>query len=237
MTLFRNVVFIAALTGLLASVAMTAMQMFTTVPLILQAESPKTPAAQGTSAPFRRRAAGGGPAHEHDAKPGSRPTASARHATLLANARHRRAILGRCSGAGGIGGCARVLFWGWPVTVRWRRPRLPPGTAPPAADCSATVWWATAALPLQQAGADRVPPSPMLPLGRADRGAAYRRRAAAGQLRDADPRRLAPSVRGRRDHDQSGVLGHYGRSGRSDPAALLRLVGKPALELCLRRQA
>ena len=47
MTLFRNVVFIAALTGLLGSVAMTAMQMFTTVPLILQAEVYENAGAAG----------------------------------------------------------------------------------------------------------------------------------------------------------------------------------------------
>ena len=39
MTLFRNVVFIAALAGLLAGIVMTAMQTYATVPLILQAET------------------------------------------------------------------------------------------------------------------------------------------------------------------------------------------------------
>ena len=39
MTLFRNVVFIAALAGLVAGIIMTAMQTYATVPLILQAET------------------------------------------------------------------------------------------------------------------------------------------------------------------------------------------------------
>lgn len=39
MTLFRNVVFIAALSGLLSGLVMTVLQTFTTVPLILQAEA------------------------------------------------------------------------------------------------------------------------------------------------------------------------------------------------------
>jgi cobalt transporter subunit CbtA len=38
MTVFRNVVFVAAIAGLLAGVAMTAMQAYATVPLILKAE-------------------------------------------------------------------------------------------------------------------------------------------------------------------------------------------------------
>jgi cobalt transporter subunit CbtA len=39
MTLFRNVVFVAAIAGLLAGIVMTAMQAYATVPLILQAET------------------------------------------------------------------------------------------------------------------------------------------------------------------------------------------------------
>src|SRR5262245_56343501 len=38
MTVFRNVVFVAAIAGLLAGIAMTAMQAYATVPLILKAE-------------------------------------------------------------------------------------------------------------------------------------------------------------------------------------------------------
>ena len=45
MTLFRNVVFIAALAGLVAGIALAAMQAFATDPLILQAEVFEMPAA------------------------------------------------------------------------------------------------------------------------------------------------------------------------------------------------
>ena len=53
MTLFRNVVLVAAIAGLLASIVMTALQTFSTVPLILEAETYET--------------AGGGHSHDHGA--------------------------------------------------------------------------------------------------------------------------------------------------------------------------
>lgn len=55
MTLFRNVVFTAALAGLLAGIVMTAMQAYATVPLILQAEV------------FENAGAEAAPAHGHGA--------------------------------------------------------------------------------------------------------------------------------------------------------------------------
>lgn len=61
MTVFRNVVFIAAIAGLLAGIAMTAMQSWATVPLILQAETYET--------------AEGGHAHGAAAEVGSAPVA------------------------------------------------------------------------------------------------------------------------------------------------------------------
>ncbi|MBO6636415.1 MAG: CbtA family protein, partial [Parvibaculum sp.] len=39
MTLFRNVVFVAALAGLVAGLVLAALQAYATVPLILQAET------------------------------------------------------------------------------------------------------------------------------------------------------------------------------------------------------
>src|SRR5262245_65087839 len=39
MTVFRNVVFVAAIAGLMGGIAMTAMQAYATVPLILKAET------------------------------------------------------------------------------------------------------------------------------------------------------------------------------------------------------
>lgn len=61
MTLFRNVVFIAAIAGLLSGVVLTAMQSFSTVPLILQAEVYED--------------AGGGHHHEAAAAPSAEATA------------------------------------------------------------------------------------------------------------------------------------------------------------------
>ena len=52
MTLFRNVVFVAAIAGLLAGIVMTAMQAYTTVPLILKAET-----FEGAEAPAHDHAA------------------------------------------------------------------------------------------------------------------------------------------------------------------------------------
>lgn len=63
MTLFRNVVFIAAIAGLLSGVVLAAMQTFATVPLILQAEVYEE--------------AGGGHQHEAIAAPGTEATAPA----------------------------------------------------------------------------------------------------------------------------------------------------------------
>jgi cobalt transporter subunit CbtA len=70
MTIFRNVVFLAAIAGLLAGVVMTALQAFATVPLILQAETYENAEAAGghdhaAAAPAEEQAAPA--AHEHDA--------------------------------------------------------------------------------------------------------------------------------------------------------------------------
>ena len=57
MTFFRNVVFVAAIAGLLAGIVMTAMQTYATVPLILKAET-------------FENSAGAAEPHNHDAAPG-----------------------------------------------------------------------------------------------------------------------------------------------------------------------
>ena len=69
MSIFRNVVFVAALAGLVSAVVMTALQTFATVPLILQAEVYEQAGAPAsmTMPPFR--AAGteaAAPAHVHE---------------------------------------------------------------------------------------------------------------------------------------------------------------------------
>ncbi|PAQ07188.1 CbtA family protein [Mesorhizobium temperatum] len=63
MTLFRNVVFIAAIAGLVAGVVLACMQAFATVPLILKAEVYEQ--------------AGGGHTHDHAAAPAAAPDSNA----------------------------------------------------------------------------------------------------------------------------------------------------------------
>jgi cobalt transporter subunit CbtA len=67
MTLFRNVVFVAALAGLVAGIVMAALQAYATVPLILQAETYETAGGHDHGAGGHSHgdeAAGG---HSHDA--------------------------------------------------------------------------------------------------------------------------------------------------------------------------
>ena len=82
MSIFRNVVFIAAIAGLLASLVMAAMQSFSTDPLILKAETYENaaepahdhgaPAADATApaasepAPAPSKAAPAAAAHDHE---------------------------------------------------------------------------------------------------------------------------------------------------------------------------
>jgi cobalt transporter subunit CbtA len=68
MTIFRNVVFLAAVAGLLASLVMTALQAYATVPLILKAETYET--------------AGGEAGHHHDSA-AAEAAAPAAEATAL----------------------------------------------------------------------------------------------------------------------------------------------------------
>ena len=60
MTIFRNVVFVAALAGLVAGIVLAALQFFATVPLILKAEVYEQ--------------AGGGHTHDHAAAPAANAT-------------------------------------------------------------------------------------------------------------------------------------------------------------------
>ncbi len=72
MTLFRNVVLVAAIAGLLASIVMTALQSLATVPLILEAETYET--------------AGGGHGHHHGTAAGPETVAPADPAAMDAAA-------------------------------------------------------------------------------------------------------------------------------------------------------
>src|SRR5262245_39479939 len=68
MSVFRNVVFVAALAGLVAAVVMTALRMFSTVPLILQAEVYEQ--------------AGDAAGHDHAAAPADQPAATGNMSTM-----------------------------------------------------------------------------------------------------------------------------------------------------------
>ena len=147
--------------------------------------------------------------------------------------------------AGGIGNWRQGLFWGlagFAVFTLAPGLGLPPELpAMPAADLfPRQVWWTATAL-ATAAGLALIAfrRSPLFAIvGVALIVAPHIVGAPQPvELRDGDSGRPAPPVRGGGDHDQPGVLGGPRRAGRADPAAFLRLVGKPALQLCLTRQA
>ena len=160
MTFFRNVVFVAAIAGLLAGIVMTAMQTYATVPLILKAETFENSA--GAAEPHHHDAAPGGStatseatppaAHTHDADESWAPadgferfayTAGANVVTAIGFA----LILVAVSEAfGGIASWRQGLFWGFAgFAVFTLAPGLglpPELPAMPTADLAARqVWW------------------------------------------------------------------------------------------------
>lgn len=160
MSFFRNVVFIAAIAGLIAGIAMTVMQAFTTDPLILQAEvyenaaEPAADAAAGhthdaAAAPADAAAA---PAHEHSEEawgPADGMERNTYNALVnLVGAIGFGLVLVAASEmvAGGIGNWRQGIFWGLAgFTVFTLAPGLglnPELPAMPAADLLARqVWW------------------------------------------------------------------------------------------------
>ena len=121
MTLFRNIVFVSALAGLVAGLAMTAMQYAGTVPLILQAETYET------AEPPRLRTTMGPPAdgrsgvaahsHEHDDEAWA-PTDGFQRSAFTALANIVTAIgfaillVTASEFAGGLTGWRQGMFWG-----------------------------------------------------------------------------------------------------------------------------
>lgn len=159
MTLFRNVVFVAAIAGLLTSIIMTALQTYATVPLILQAET------------FENA---GAPAHDHGAEAAPAPADPAAPAEAAAPAEPEEEAWGPEDGferffytavanivtgigfallivaaselAGGIANWRQGMFWGFAgFAVFTLAPGLglpPELPAMPAADLFARqVWW------------------------------------------------------------------------------------------------
>ncbi|NGN40833.1 CbtA family protein [Mesorhizobium sp. CGMCC 1.15528] len=160
MTLFRNVVFIAAIAGLLSGIVMTAMQTYATVPLILKAETfenaeggghehaaPATDSAQ-TAVPAAEVAA---PAHEHEEEGWAPADGFERFAfTALANIvtgiGFALVLVAVSELAGGIANWRQGIFWGFAgFAVFTLAPGLglpPELPAMPAADLAARqVWW------------------------------------------------------------------------------------------------
>lgn len=162
MTLFRNVVFIAAFAGLLAGVIMTAMQTYATVPLILKAETYEN--AEGghhhgaapvggtdaiASAAHTHDAAT--PAHEHDEEGWAPADGFERFAyTALANivtgVGFALVLVAVSELAGGIVNWRQGIFWGFAgFAVFTLAPGLglpPELPAMPTADLAARqVWW------------------------------------------------------------------------------------------------
>jgi cobalt transporter subunit CbtA len=153
MSIFRNVVFVAALAGLLAAVVMTALQAFSTVPLILQAEVYEQAAETGgghdhAAAPAEQAAA---PAHEHDEEAWAPADGLERYSfTALANIvtgiGFALILVVASEFAGGIANWRQGLLWGlagFAVFMLAPGLGLPPELpAMPVADLlGRQVWW------------------------------------------------------------------------------------------------
>ena len=155
MTIFRNVVFVAALAGLLAGIVMTAMQTYATVPLILKAETFEN-AGGGhhhgeaeAAAPHSHDA--GTPAREHNEKAWAPADGFERFAyTALANIvtaiGFALVLVAISEFFGGIAGWRQGVFWGFAgFAVFTLAPGLglpPELPAMPAADLiQRQVWW------------------------------------------------------------------------------------------------
>jgi len=154
MTIFRNAVFIAALAGLVAGIALAAMQAFSTVPLILQAETYEN-AAPADVAPAHEHAANT-PAHEHDPEAwapadGFERTAYTAGSNIVTGIGFALILLVASEFAGGITGWRKGVVWGlagfavFTVAPGLGLPPELPGM--PAAELgSRQLWWIAAAL-------------------------------------------------------------------------------------------
>jgi cobalt transporter subunit CbtA len=146
MSLFRNIVFISALAGLVAGLAMTGLQYLSTVPLILQAETYEN-AGAGASHDHAETAH----AHDHDEEGWAPADGFERSAfTALANvvtAIGFAILLVTLSEIlGGLAGWRQGVFWGlagFSVFTLAPGLGLPPELpAMPAADLGARqLWW------------------------------------------------------------------------------------------------
>ncbi|MBD0414848.1 CbtA family protein [Oryzicola mucosus] len=154
MTLFRNVVFIAALAGLCAGIVLAALQSFATVPLILQAETfenagEAAPHDHGTPAAGEQAVAPH--SHDHDEEGWAPADGFERFfftaaANALSGIGFGLVLLAVSELSGGISSWRNGLFWGFAgFAVFTLAPGLglpPELPAMPAADLVARqVWW------------------------------------------------------------------------------------------------
>lgn len=155
MTVFRNVVFVAALAGLLAGVLMAAMQAYATVPLILEAETYEDAAGGHHHGPAEgaHSHGAGTPAHSHgEAAEGWAPADGFERYFYTSMANIVTAIgfglllVVASELAGGIAGWRQGMLWGFAGFAAFTLaptlglpPELP---GMPAADLAARqVWW------------------------------------------------------------------------------------------------
>ncbi len=160
MTLFRNVVFVAAIAGLLAGIVMTAMQAYATVPLILKAETFENAAGAevhqhgGAPADAAATAEAAAPAvqtHEHEEEAwapadGFERFAYTAGANIVTAIGFALILVAVSESLGGIAGWRQGLFWGFAgFAVFTLAPGLglpPELPAMPAADLAGRqVWW------------------------------------------------------------------------------------------------
>ncbi len=146
MSMFRNVVFLAALAGLCAGLVMTAMQITTTVPLILEAETFENSEPAHDHGAVTTEAA-----HEHDEEgwapaDGTERTAYTALANVVTGIGFALLLVVASEFAGGIATLRQGLLWGLAgFTAFTLAPGLglpPELPAMPAADLMARqIWW------------------------------------------------------------------------------------------------
>lgn len=158
MAIFRNIVFIAALSGLVAGLAMTAMQYAGTVPLILKAETFEgvAPAHDHTSNATAPDAAAAPHSHDHDEegwapKDGLERSAYTALANIVTAIGFALLLVAASELKGGMTGWHQGVFWGLAGFIVFTLapglglpPELP---AMPAADLGQRqIWWVATAL-------------------------------------------------------------------------------------------
>lgn len=150
MTVFRNVVFVAALAGLVAGIVLAALQAYATVPLILQAETYEA-AGESAGGHDHEGHSAAGHAHDHGEEAWAPEDGFERFAynvgaNIVSGIGFALMLIVASELAGGIAGWRQGLFWGFAgFAVFTLAPGLglpPELPAMPAADLyDRQVWW------------------------------------------------------------------------------------------------